>query len=74
MIQIRDVPDEVHRMLRGRAAHAGMSLSDYLRREVTSIARRPTMEDLVARIRARGASTVGESSAVAVRAERAARK
>jgi hypothetical protein len=44
MIQIRHVPDDVHATLKARAAAAGMNLSDYLRDEVTRLARRPTME------------------------------
>jgi antitoxin FitA len=54
MIQIRHVPDEVHRTLKERAAKAGMSLSDYLRREITRIASRPTMEEVLESIRRRG--------------------
>ena len=41
MIQIRNVPDEVHQALKIRAAKEGMSLSDFLRREVTRVAARP---------------------------------
>jgi len=51
MIQIRHVPDEVHRTLAARAAEAGMSLSDYLLAEVTKVAERPTMAEVVARLR-----------------------
>jgi antitoxin FitA len=74
MIQIRDVPDEIHGVLRTRAAQAGLSLSDYLLQEVTRIAQRPTIEELTRRIRARGAANVRESSARAVRAERGGRR
>lgn len=52
-IQIRDVPDDVHAALRARAAAVGMSLSDYLLDELTEIARRPTVADVLARARAR---------------------
>jgi len=45
MIQIRNVPDELHRTLKARAAKAGMSLSDYLLSEVERIARKPTMQE-----------------------------
>ena len=51
MIQIRNVPDELHRKLKARAALAGQSLSDYLLREVRAIAARPTAEELLARLR-----------------------
>jgi plasmid stability protein len=52
-IQIRDVPDDVHATLRVRAAAAGVSLSDYLREELTDLARRPTMADVLARVASR---------------------
>lgn len=54
LIQIRDVPDDVHRTLKTRAAAEGTSLSEYLLREVTRAARTPTPEELDERIRARG--------------------
>lgn len=58
LIQIRDVPDDVHRTLKVRAAAAGTSLSEYVLREVTRTARTPTPEDLDARIRAREPANV----------------
>jgi plasmid stability protein len=63
-VQIRDVPDDVHAILRTRAAAAGMSLSDYLRDELTHLARRPTVADVVARAQARHG---GASRAAVVR-------
>ncbi|MCC7267378.1 MAG: hypothetical protein IT546_08575 [Caulobacteraceae bacterium] len=53
MIQIRNVPSELHRTLKARAAAAGMSLSDYLLSEVRRIAERPTLEELRARLHSR---------------------
>src|SRR5438128_1665668 len=50
MIQIRNVPAALHRKLKPRAALAGMSLSDYLLAQIRSIAARPTMEEMIARI------------------------
>lgn len=50
MIQIRNVPDEVHRKVKARAAMAGMSLSSYLLREIERIVEQPTREELLARI------------------------
>ena len=41
MIQIRNVPDALHRRLKARAALAGMSLSDYLLSEIREVAERP---------------------------------
>jgi plasmid stability protein len=58
LIQIRDVPEDVHRTLKARAAATGRSLSDYLLREITRVARTPTPEELDERIRARGSSGV----------------
>lgn len=52
-LQIRNVPPELHRTLKVRAAQAGMSLSEYLLREVARSAEHPTQEELLARIRAR---------------------
>ena len=43
MIQIRNVPDALHRRLKARAAEAGMSLSDYLLAELRRSAERPTL-------------------------------
>lgn len=56
MIQVRDVPDEVHRTLKIRAAAAGMSLSDYVKRDLELAASRPTLDELDARARERGPS------------------
>ena len=50
MIQIRHVPDPLHRKLKSRAALEGMSLSDYLLREIRRIAERPTMEEIMERL------------------------
>ncbi len=58
LIQIRDVPDDVHRTLKARAAVQGTSLSEYVRREIVRAARAPTADELDERIRARGASGV----------------
>jgi antitoxin FitA len=46
MIQIRHVPEDVHARLKARAAAAGMSLSDYLLRELTFLASRPTWQEI----------------------------
>lgn len=50
MIQIRNVPDDLHRRLKSLAALTGMSLSDYLLKELRLIAERPTFEELRARL------------------------
>lgn len=58
LIQIRNVPDDVHRTLKVRAAAEGTSLSEYVLREVTRVACTPTPEELDARIRARAGTGV----------------
>lgn len=72
MIQVRNVPAEVHRILKVRAAQEGLSLSDYILREIERTAGRPTMDELIAAIKTDGSVTPSESSADALRAERAA--
>lgn len=67
MIQIRNVPDELHRTLKARAASTGVSLSDYLLRLAERDAKRPTIEELTERIRARGRPRRRGSSAEIVR-------
>jgi antitoxin FitA len=70
MIQIRNVPDALHRHLKSRAALAGMSLSDYLLSELRQVAERPTLEELRARLARRAGMTPSVAAAQAVRAER----
>ena len=53
MIQVRNVPDDVHRILKARAATAGMTLSDYVKHDLESAASQPTVQELAARISAR---------------------
>ena len=50
MIQIRNVPDELHRTLKVRAAQMGMTLSDYLLSEIEQIAEKPTLRELMERL------------------------
>ena len=73
MIQIRHVPDSVHRKLKSKAALEGLSLSEYLLREVQAIAERPSAAELRARIETRSSVKTRQSMAKAVRAERNAR-
>lgn len=70
MIQLRHVPDDLHRKLKARAALAGMSLSDYLLREIRDIAERPTIAELRTRLDRRTSVRPTLSPAKAVRAER----
>jgi antitoxin FitA len=73
MIQVRNVPDVLHRTLKARAATAGMSLSDYLLGELREIAERPTLADFRQRLHARGPLPATLDTAALVREERAAR-
>ena len=50
MIQIRHVPDLLHRRLKIRAAEADMTLSDYLKQELEQIAARPTIAQIAERL------------------------
>jgi plasmid stability protein len=70
MIQIRNVPDALHRRLKSRAALAGMSLSDYLLSEIRHVAERPTLDELRARLEQRPGMIPSVGPAQAVRAER----
>ena len=67
LIQIRNVPDDVHRTLKVRAAAEGTSLSDYVLREVTRAARTPTPEELDVRIRRRKGAGVSTDDILAAR-------
>ena len=73
MIQIRHVPEALHKRLRARAMGAGMTLSDYLRMELEQVAGRLTPNELRARLDAATPAVVRESAADAVRAERDSR-
>jgi plasmid stability protein len=68
-VQIRDVPDDVHRRLRSQAALAGQSLNEFLQQRLDEIARTPTVGELAERIRARGSVDLPPSADI-VRAER----
>lgn len=57
MIQIRNVPDEMHRELKTRAALAGMSMSDYIKRELSRRSRKSTINEIYARSRGRSAGS-----------------
>ena len=67
LIQIRDVPDDVHRKLKARAAMSGVSLSEYLRGVLGRTVSRPTPEELAARIAARGTVSLREPTELVVR-------
>ncbi len=73
MIQIRHVPEDLHRKLKARAANAGMPLSDYLLREIRRVAEQPTIEELWERIQQRGPVELKVSAADLIREDRDAR-
>lgn len=73
MIQVRNVPDSLHRSLKARAAMAGMTLSDYLLGELREIAARPTLAEFRERLHARAPVSIALDTSRMVREERAAR-
>ncbi len=68
MVQVRNVPDAIHRKLKARAALAGMPISDFLLREIERIVEKPTQAELLDRLRALPPTDV--DNAAAVRLER----
>ncbi len=70
MIQLRNVPDDLHRKLKARAAAAGMSLSDYILRDVARTAEQPTMEEWLQMVKKMKPIRTRESSAETIRAIR----
>ena len=69
-IQIRNVPEDIHRTLKARAAKEGLSLSEYLLREAVDLAERPTMAEMIERIRSRPQARTTRPSAEIIREER----
>lgn len=70
MIQIRNVPEPVHRELKSRAALAGMSLSDFLLKEAERVASTPPVTELLMRISSRERHHLSVSPAELIRSER----
>lgn len=73
MIQVRNVPENLHRTLKAQAALAGMSLSEFLLAEIRRLADRPTIAELRERLRRRPSVNGQVSAAAAVRRERDSR-
>jgi nicotinamide mononucleotide adenylyltransferase len=73
MIQVRDVPDEVHSTLKARAAREVMSLSDFIKKELERAAERPTMREWLESARQAKPVSGKRSAAQIVRALRDAR-
>ena len=70
MLQVRNVPDAIHRRLKARAALAGMSLSDYVLAELRRSVERPTRAELLERLARRAPVAPRPRPVAAVRTER----
>ena len=70
MVQIRNVPDALHRKLKGRAADAGQTLSDYLLAELERVAARPTRDEMLSRLHSRRRVTLKTAASTVIREER----
>lgn len=70
MLQVRNVPDDLHRTLKVRAAHKGMTLSDFVLSELSSIAGKPTLAELSDRIAARERVDIGDLGTEIIRKHR----
>lgn len=66
MLQIKDVPDNVHRVLKARAAMAGVSLTEYARTTLEQAARRPSRDELIAELSRTEPIELGESAGQAL--------
>jgi plasmid stability protein len=73
MVQVRNVPTELHRRLKARAAMEGMSMSDYVLRELRKALDRPMRHEILERLQSRPAPRLTRSAAEVIRAERDAR-
>ena len=70
MVQIRNVPDVLHRKLKSRAADSGQTLSDFLLAELERLAARPTRDEMLTRIHSRKRVALKTPAAVVIRKER----
>jgi plasmid stability protein len=73
MIQIRNVPEALHRRLKSRAALEGKSLSDYLLAELRRVAERPTLAEMIERLQKLSATNPQPPPEQVIRAERDSR-
>lgn len=67
MVQVRNVPEDLHRKLKVRAAESGKTLSDYLLAELEGLAEKPTLAELAERISERERTEIGDSAAELIR-------
>ena len=70
MIQIRNVPDKLHRQLKARAALEGVSMSQFILREIQRALERPSREDVMRRIAEQGETYLSRPAADVLREER----
>lgn len=73
LVQVRNVPDALHRRLKARAALEGLSMSDYVLRELRKALERPTRDEVLERLRSLPARRLQPSAADVIRAERDSR-
>jgi antitoxin FitA len=73
MVQIRNVPIDLHRKLKARAALEGLSMSDYVLRELRKALDRPTREEVLERLRSQPVRRLRPGAAAVIRGERAPR-
>ena len=73
MVQVRNVPTELHRRLKARAAIEGLSMSDYVLREINKALDRPTRHEVLERLTARPVRRLRRSAAEVIRSERDSR-
>jgi plasmid stability protein len=66
-IQIRNIPDDLHKKLKVRAAQAGMTLSDYLLSEIEQVAEKPTLSEMMERLRGLAPVELDEPPEVTIR-------
>jgi plasmid stability protein len=66
MIQVRNVPDDMHRALKASAAAEGISLSDYIKRELGAITVKVGLDEIDARVQARGPSNVKRETIIRI--------
>jgi hypothetical protein len=70
MIQVRNVPDDLHRTLKVRAAEQGLSLSDYILRELETVVAQPTIPELLDWVDKQPGAEIGDAAVELIRAHR----
>jgi plasmid stability protein len=73
MVQVRNVPDELHRRLKSRAAAEGLTISDFVLREIRKAVERPTRQELLERLATGPRTRLRRNPADVIRADRDSR-